>query len=91
MSGMPGGGGGLAALSANQMLVAEIAQERERRGKRWRAKFLVTWAVIVVALVAFIFVTVNVDATFLSKTIPFILLGVPITLFLAITSITFAT
>src|SRR3954453_1057068 len=92
MSGMGGmGGSALAARSANQMLVAEIAQERERRGRRWRAKFLATWAVIVVALVAFILFTVSVDTTFLEKTIPFILLGVPITLFLAITSIFFAT
>src|SRR4051812_5015762 len=89
MGGM--GGSALAARSANQMLVAEIAQERERRGRRWRAKFLATWAVIVVALVAFILFTVSVDTTFLEKTIPFILLGVPIPLFLAITSIFFAT
>jgi polar amino acid transport system permease protein len=89
MTGM--GGSTLAARSANQMLVAEIAQERERRGRRWRAKFLATWAVIVIALVAFILFTVSVDTTFLEKTIPFILLGVPITLFLAVTSIFFAT
>src|SRR4051794_28917655 len=85
------GGSTLAARSANQMLVAEIAQERARQGRRWRTKFLITWAVIVVALVAFILFTVSVDTTFLEKTIPFILLGVPITLFLAITSIFFAT
>src|SRR4051794_9595544 len=92
MSGMGGmGGSALAARSANQMLVAEIARERERRGRQWRAKFLATWAVIVIALVAFILFTVSVDTTFLEKTIPFILLGVPITLFLAITSIFFAT
>ncbi|MFL5651081.1 MAG: amino acid ABC transporter permease [Chloroflexota bacterium] len=83
--------GGAAAMSANQQLVAEIARERERRGRQWRAKFLATWAIIVVALVAFILFTVSVDTTFLEKTIPFILLGVPITLFLAITSIFFAT
>src|SRR3954463_10491196 len=92
MSGMGGmGGSTLAARSANQMLVAEIAQERARQGRRWRTKFLATWAVIVVGLVVFILGTVNVDTTFLEKTIPFILLGVPITLFLAITSIFFAT
>src|SRR4051795_1241322 len=85
------GGSTLAARSANQMLVAEIAQERARQGRRWRTKFLITWAVIVVALVAFILFTVSVDTTFLEKTIPFILLGVPITLFLAVTSIFFAT
>src|SRR3954462_8420463 len=75
--------GGAAAMSANQQLVAEIARERERRGRQWRAKFLATWAVIVVTIVAFILFTVSVDTPFLEKTIPFILLGVPITLFRA--------
>jgi polar amino acid transport system permease protein len=78
-------------MSANQLLVAEISKERERRSRRWRLAFLATWAVIVAGLVLFILVTVNVDTAFLQQTIPFILAGVPITLFLAITSIFFAT
>ena len=80
-----------AGMSANQLLVAEISKERVRRSRRWRAAFLATWAVIVAGLVVFILVTVNVDTVFLQKTIPFILLGVPMTLFLAVTSIFFAT
>lgn len=83
--------GGGAAMSANQQLVAEIAREREKRSRRWRAAFLGTWAVIVAGLILFILVTVNVDSTFLQKWIPFILAGIPITLFLAVTSIFFAT
>jgi polar amino acid transport system permease protein len=86
-----GGGGGGAALSANQQLVAQISRARDKRSRRWRIAFLATWAVIVAGLVVFILVTVNVDTTFLQQTIPFILAGVPITLFLAITSIFFAT
>jgi polar amino acid transport system permease protein len=82
---------GGAGMSANQLLVAEITKEREKRSRRWRAAFLSTWAVIVAGLVIFILVTVNVDTIFLQKTIPFILLGVPMTLFLAVTSIFFAT
>ena len=82
---------GGAGMSANQLLVAEISKERERRSRRWRLAFLATWAVIVAGLVLFILVTVNVDTAFLQQTIPFILAGVPITLFLAITSIFFAT
>ena len=82
---------GGAGMSANQMLVAQISKERERRSRRWRLAFLATWAVIVAGLVLFILVTVNVDTAFLQQTIPFILAGVPITLFLAITSIFFAT
>jgi polar amino acid transport system permease protein len=82
---------GGAGMSANQLLVAQISEERKRRSRRWRLAFLATWAVIVAGLVLFILVTVNVDTAFLQQTIPFILAGVPITLFLAITSIFFAT
>jgi polar amino acid transport system permease protein len=82
---------GGAGMSANQRLVTEISAARQRRSRRWRGAFLATWAVIVAGLIAFILLTVNVDTTFLSKTIPFILEGVPITLFLAVTSIFFAT
>ena len=82
---------GGAGMSANQVLVAQISAERKRRSRRWRLAFLATWAVIVAGLVLFILVTVNVDTAFLQQTIPFILAGVPITLFLAITSIFFAT
>ena len=82
---------GGAGMSANQLLVAQIAAERQRRSRRWRLAFLATWAVIVAGLVLFILVTVNVDTAFLQQTIPFILAGVPITLFLAVTSIFFAT
>jgi polar amino acid transport system permease protein len=82
---------GGAGMSANQLLVAQISAERQRRSRRWRLAFLATWAVIVAGLVLFILVTVNVDTTFLKQTIPFILEGVPITLFLAVTSIFFAT
>lgn len=80
-----------AGMSANQLLVTQIAAARQRRSRRWRGAFLATWAVIVAGLIAFILLTVNVDTSFLSKTIPFILEGVPITLFLAVTSIFFAT
>ena len=82
---------GGAGMSANQMLVAEISKANERRSRRWRLAFLATWAVIVAGLVLFILVTVNVDTAFLQQTIPYILAGVPITLFLAVTSIFFAT
>jgi polar amino acid transport system permease protein len=85
------GMGSGAAMAANQQLVADIARARERRGRIWRSKFLGTWAVIVAGLVVFILVTVNVDTTFISEVVPYILQGVPITLFLAITSIFFAT
>ncbi len=84
-------GDSLAARAANQQLVTDIARARERRRRVWRAKFLVTWAFIVAALIGFILITVTVDSAFLQKVLPFILAGVPITLFLAVTSIFFAT
>ncbi len=84
-------GGSLAERSVNQQLVHQIARARERRSRRWRLMFLATWGVIVAGLVAFILITVTVDSTFLQKWIPFILTGVPVTLFLSVTSIFFAT
>jgi polar amino acid transport system permease protein len=84
-------GSSLAERSANQQLVADIARARERRSRRWRIAFLGTWGVIVAGLVAFILVTISVDSVFLQKWIPFILTGIPVTLFLAVTSIFFAT
>ena len=56
---------GGAGMSANQLLVAQISAERQRRSRRWRLAFLATWAVIVAGLVLFILVTVNVDTAFL--------------------------
>jgi polar amino acid transport system permease protein len=88
---MGSAGGPSVGLSANQQLVADIARARNRRGRTWRTKFLITWTAIVVGLVAFILLTVNVDSAFLQGVVPFILEGVPITLFLAVTSIFFAT
>lgn len=85
------GGSSLASRAANQQLVADIARAREHRSRRWRMAFLATWGFIVVGLVAFILVTVTVDSAFLQKSVPFILIGIPITLFLAVTSIFFAT
>jgi len=84
-------GSPLAARTANQQLVTDIAKASERRSRLWRTQFLAMWFLIVAGLVAFILVTVNVDSVFLQKWIPFILTGVPVTLFLAVTSIFFAT
>ncbi len=84
-------GASLAERSVNQQLATDILRARAQRNRRWRAAFLATWAVIVAGLVAFILITVTVDSTFLQKWIPFILTGVPVTLFLAVTSIFFAT
>jgi polar amino acid transport system permease protein len=83
--------GSTAAMSANQQLVAAIAAARERRSRVWRLKFLLTWAVIIAGLVAFIFLTVHLDTVFIQRVVPFILGGVPVTLLLSVASILIAT
>ena len=78
-------------IAMNQQLVVDIERAREQRSRSWRIRFLAMWVLIVVGLVGFILLTVRVDSAFLERWIPFILAGIPVTLFLAVTSIFFAT
>src|SRR5262245_31958673 len=89
--GSGGGMGSAAALSANQQRVSAIAAARDRRSRIWRAKFLLTWAVIIAGLIVFIFATVHLDTVFIQRVVPFILGGVPVTLLLSAVSILIAT
>ena len=82
---------GGAGMSANQLLVAQISAERATSQSPLAARVPRHLGGHRRGLVLFILVTVNVDTAFLQQTIPFILAGVPITLFLAVTSIFFAT
>jgi len=75
--------------SASQLGAAIQAAERRQR-QRWRLAFVVVWMVILTGLVAFIFGTIKLNAVFLTKSIPYILAGVPITLFVSFVSITIA-
>jgi polar amino acid transport system permease protein len=72
-------------------LGTQILQAESRRASTWRTQFLITWVVIVAALVAFFLVTVKWDAAFLAKVIPFILSGAGMTVFVAAVSISVAT
>ncbi|MEJ7749366.1 MAG: amino acid ABC transporter permease, partial [Candidatus Limnocylindrales bacterium] len=53
-------------------------------------QFVVMWAVIIAALLAFIFLTIRLDSAFIQQWLPFILTGIPITIFVALVSIFFA-
>ena len=48
------------------------------------------WVAIIVALIAGLLLTVGINSEFIQKWTPFILLGVPVTLFVALVSIFFA-
>jgi polar amino acid transport system permease protein len=80
----------LAARAANQQLGDDIIAADRSRSRRWRVQFLIAWAVIVAALVAFVLITINLDTDFIAKWLPFILTGVPITIFVSFASIALA-
>jgi polar amino acid transport system permease protein len=88
--GMIGGGESLAARSINQQLAGDIVASRRRRSRRWRLQFTTMWVAIIVALIAGLLLTVGINSDFIQKWTPFILLGVPVTIFVALVSIFFA-
>ena len=88
MSGL--GGAPLVARAANQMLATDILAADTRRRRSWRVRFMITWLIIVAGLLAFVFLTIKLDPVFINKWIPFILTGVPVTLFVSGTAIVLA-
>jgi len=74
----------------NQQLATDIMDARRQRGRVWRTQFMVMWGAIVAALLAFILVTIRLDSDFIQKWLPFILTGIPVTIFVALVSIFFA-
>lgn len=73
----------LAGRAANQMLATDILRADTRRRRSWRVRFMITWLIIVAGLLAFVFGTIKLDPVFINKWIPFILTGVPVTLFVS--------
>jgi polar amino acid transport system permease protein len=67
-----------------------IIENDVRRSRSWRLQFLLVWLVILAGLVAFVAFTVDLDAAFLTKVVPFIAGGVGVTLFVSLISITLA-
>jgi polar amino acid transport system permease protein len=66
-----------------------LAAERGR-ASRWRIEFLAVWLVILVGMIAFILITIDLDAGFITKVVPFIVGGVGVTLLISLSSITLA-
>jgi polar amino acid transport system permease protein len=85
-----GGGSSLAARAVNQQLASDIAVSRQKRSRRWRLQFSLMWVGIIVALISALVLTVGINSEFIQTWTPFILLGVPVTLFVAVVSIFFA-
>jgi polar amino acid transport system permease protein len=84
------GEGRLAGSAGGQPLVDQIIASEHSRSRRWRDQFALAWVLIVVALMAFVVLTIRLDSTFVSKWIPFILYGVPVTLFVSFAAIALA-
>lgn len=84
------GGAPLIARAANQTLATDILRADTRRRRSWRVRFMITWLIIVAGLLAFVFLTIKLDPVFINKWIPFILTGVPVTLFVSGTAILLA-
>lgn len=79
-----------ASQAATPDLGTRITRAEQHRAGVWRTKFLLVWAVILAGLVAFVFLTVKLDANFITKVIPYILGGAGITLIVSAVSITLA-
>ena len=71
-------------------IVGQIASARRRAGIRFRTIFLLTWLVLVGGLALAIMSTGRVHPDFLLQWAPFIIGGVPVTIFVAVTSIALA-
>ena len=85
-----GGGAPIIARSNYQPLATDILRADTRRRRSWRVRFMITWLIIVAGLLAFVFGTIKLDPVFINKWIPFILTGVPVTLFVSGTAILLA-
>jgi polar amino acid transport system permease protein len=83
-------GAPVAGRQTDPGLGEQILRVERGRARSWRAQFVAMWLVIVFGLVAFVALTVRVDADFINGWAPFILGGVPITLFISAVSISIA-
>jgi polar amino acid transport system permease protein len=71
-------------------IVGEIARARGRASVRFRLIFFATWIIVVGALAIAFLATGKIHPDFLAEWTPFILGGVPVTIFVSICSITIA-
>ena len=82
--------GGLAPAEPANPIVEAIAAQRRRQTLRFRAIFILTWIILVGAIVGWLFSTGKIDTAFISKWGPYILGGVGITVLVAVCSIVVA-
>ena len=81
---------GLSPPEAQAAIVVAIAEQRRRNTLRFRAIFVLTWIVVVGALVGWLFFSGKIDTAFIAKWGGYILGGVGITVLVAVLSITVA-
>jgi polar amino acid transport system permease protein len=82
--------GGPAPAEPANPIVEAIAAQRRRQTLRFRAIFILTWIILVGAIVGWLFSTGKIDTAFISKWGPYILGGVGITVLVAVCSIVVA-
>jgi polar amino acid transport system permease protein len=82
--------GGLAPAEPPNPIVEAIAAQRRYQTRRFRMIFILTWVVLVGALVGWLFFSGKIDIAFLSQWGPYILGGIGITVFVAVVSIVVA-
>jgi polar amino acid transport system permease protein len=82
--------GGLAPAEPPNPIVVAIAAQRRRQTLRFRAIFVLTWIVMVGAIVGWLFSAGKIDTAFISEWGPYILGGIGITVLVAVCSITVA-
>jgi polar amino acid transport system permease protein len=95
MSGGTPYGGRQAALDELRIrepaaIVGEIAAARARGRLRFRVVFAVTWAILIGGLVGSLAAAGRIDSDFLGTWAPYILQGIPITIYVSIFSIAIA-
>jgi polar amino acid transport system permease protein len=81
---------GLSPPEAQAAIVTAIAEQRRRNTVRFRVTFVLTWIVLVGALVGWLFATGKIDTAFIAKWGGYILGGIGITILVAVLSITVA-
>ncbi len=80
----------VARIEALDPIVGEIASARSAQRVRFRTMFVATWLVLVGILLGTLILAGKIDGAFIVTWGPYILGGVPITLFVSVTSIFFA-
>jgi polar amino acid transport system permease protein len=71
-------------------VVEEIRAARASARRRFRLIFVLTWVIVIGLLVGSLYAAGRIDLAFLQEWAPYILAGVPITIFVSIFSIAFA-